>query len=353
VIAPHIRIDGFDALAWGRLLSLVTGLDPERPPAEREAAAGDAQAAATGEGAGSARAYGTLVIVEDAEERALAAFQTRRGPIPVQQYTGRTSLAALCAEHGAERAVCVRQETVPVLLQRASQALDLKAGYVAQWLTLASVARQLSDEGLLYLWPPPKRRMPLSSERMLERALDLLLPEGYALALVLWQGTELWTGAALRRRGSAIDWMAGPDRLRAWTGPLGGDWRRDHLVIGRAVSRAVAPLHCGIYAQAGTLQSLLRDPDPGAWARAIVVRDLIIHPAPPYVGVAVGADAFRAVAAHSSRWLRGLDLTAALAPIAHFARSHVDQIASVRDLLGFSPLEQLGAWLRRHPPDAP
>jgi hypothetical protein len=151
----------------------------------------------------------------------------------------------------------------------------------------------------------------------------------------------------LRRHAGSIDLVAGPDLLAAWTGPLGGDWRRDYRVITDAVSRTVAPVHFGVFSEASTMRELLRVPDPGAWARAAAVRDIIVHPAPPYVAVAIGADALRAVASTSARLFGGLDLLGAFGPVGRYLRGRVVDVASVTGTLGFNPLRLLAESLQR------
>jgi hypothetical protein len=182
---------------------------------------------------------------------------------------------------------------------------------------------------------------------MLYRALDLLLPEDHVLVAVLWEREGLWTACALHRRGAQIDRLVGPKLLLDWTGPLGGDYRRDQRVIRRAVERALGPVHIGLFARREAIEALLADPSPGAWARAVALREIIINPAPPYVHLAVGADAARAAGLRAREWFGGLDLGSYVAPAARFARERVARIGSVTQILGFNPLQALANRLRR------
>src|SRR5690606_23586223 len=141
--------------------------------------------------------------------------------------------------------------------------------------------------------------------------------------------------------------IAGPDLVARWTGPLGGDWRRDYRIISDAIAEAVAPVHLGVFTELDTMRQLLRSADAGAWARATLVRDVIVHPTPPYVAVALSAAAVRALARESARWLGGIDALAPLAPLATYVRGRVSEVASVTATLGFDPLKVLATWLRR------
>ena len=209
-------------------------------------------------------------------------------------------------------------------------------------------AREMMDAGWIELWPNPVANLPLPSAATLDRALDIVLPNDRAALIVLWD-RELWTAVALRRRDGAIDRVAGPDLLRDWAGPLGGDWRRDYRVFVDAVARSVAPVHIGIFAEADTARELLRGTDPGRWARSVAVRDLVINPMPRFVMAGLGADAARGVGRASAKALGGIDLAGAALPLASWLRQRLTDARTVRDVLGFDPLELLSALLRREP----
>jgi hypothetical protein len=182
---------------------------------------------------------------------------------------------------------------------------------------------------------------------MVNRALDIVLPDDHAMVMVLWSGNTPWTGVVLRRRRGEIDLIAGPDLIQKWSGPLGGDWRRDHRFVSEGVARAVAPVHLGIYGEIGSVRRLLRNAEKGAWARAVAVRDIIVSPTPAYVAVALGADAARAVAERTTTWLGGIDALASLAPVATYVRGRISEVASVTQTLGFDPLKVLATVLMR------
>lgn len=339
MLADDLRFEGFDASAWLNLLSLFGRRAKPAPDgaAEPAAPAGDLAAPPP---------RGTLVIVLDAAARPCASFVTGRGPVALAAFDP-AGVSSLCAEHGAAAAVVVQDGAIDELTERAAEAALAEPDYVAQWLVLLRVARELEDEGLLHFWPPPQRRVPLPSAAMVRRALDLLLPDEHVLLLALWEGGALWTACALKRSGGALSAMVGPDRLLSWAGPLSGDYRRDQRALSRAVTRALGPVHLGLFAQRERVEQLLADPNPGAWARAVALRDVIIDPAPAYVHVAVGADAARAASRRASEWLGGLDLLGYVAPAGQFVREHVGRVGSISAILGFNPLQALAARLRK------
>jgi hypothetical protein len=141
--------------------------------------------------------------------------------------------------------------------------------------------------------------------------------------------------------------MVGPDFLIEWAGPLAGDFRRDHRALTRAVSTAMAPVHLGLFAQREAFQALLRSAEPGAWAQAVALREIIVSPAAPYVHVALGADALRAAGKRTAAAFGGVDLTSYFAPIAALARQRIGRVSSLTNILGFNPLSTLASRLRR------
>ena len=330
MIAEDFRFEGFDAAAWLNLLALFM---------RRGASDADAELAAP-------PPRGTLVVVLDAAGRPCASFVTGRGPVELAPFDPGSELAALCAQHGVAGALLVHDGAIEELTERAAERVLAAPDYAAQWLALLATARELEDEGLLRVWPA-HGRIRLPSPAMLRRALDVLLPDDHVALFALWDGPELWTACALLRSGGALSACIGPDRLLSWAGPLSGDYRRDQRALQRAVSRALAPVHVGLFAQRSRLEQLLADPNPGAWARAITLREVIIDPAPAYVHVAVGADAARAASRAASQWLGGLDLIGYVAPAGQYVRDHVTRVGSISNLLGFNPLQALASRLRR------
>ncbi|MGE0785836.1 MAG: hypothetical protein AB7S26_09125 [Sandaracinaceae bacterium] len=342
MISDSLRFEGFDSRSWTNLISLfapnvLTRIESEEKSGEGIEAEPDQKD----------RTIGSLVVVLDDRDRVLMAMHSVRGRVTGLEYAGVDSLEELAHRYAARRCVVLREGVMEEISERVAHRIERGDDYITQLLVVARAVREMSEAGLLVTWPRALADVPIPTAPMVRRALDTILPDEHAMALVVWNAGAPWTGAVLRRRAGAIDLLAGPDLIGRWTGPLGGDWRRDHRVISDAVGRAVAPVHLGVYAERSTLRALLRSTDPGAWAQAVAVRDVIVHPTPAYVAVALGADAFRAAAKSSARWLGGIDAFAQLAPVATYVRGQLAHVASINATLGFDPLKLLAASLRR------
>jgi len=347
MISASLRFEGFDARSWTNLLALFApGVVERRAEDPTASDAPEIDRAAAGDDV----PRGSLVVVVDENGRTLTAFHTLRGRVRDLTYAGPSDMARLCADYRAKRCFVMREGVMEEIGERLGSRLQRGDDYLTQWLVLARAARELQEAGVLSVWPRPPEKVPVPTAGMVRRAFDLVFADDRSVVAVLWDGSVIYTGIVLRRRGGELDLIAGPDAIAAFTGPLGGDWRRDYRVVSDAVSRAVAPVHLGLFAEARTIRKLLRTADPGAWAKAVAVRDVIVHPTPPYVAVALGADAVRAVAKRSSALLGGLDALSALAPVARYVRNRIGEVASVSTVLGFDPLRALAGSLRRYGP---
>lgn len=326
MLSPDLRVHGFTATSWLRLLSLF----------------GVGTRAETSNASG---AHGTVVVIENPDETACAAFHTHLGGFSADGYASRADLPALCERQLALRGIVVRRGAIEELTERAAARVLATEDFAAQWLALLATTRELTREGLLYFWPA-RTQLPLPTAAMLSRTLDVVLPDDRTFVAVLWDGDEVWTALCLRRRGREIDCLLGPEAVLEASGPLSGDYRRDHRAICRAIERELAPVHIGLFAQREQLERLLRAPHAGAWAKAVALREVIVDPAPPYVAVAVSADALRASAKKTGEWLGGIDFLSFLEPVGKVLREQIGQVASVTGLLGWNPLQVLAQRLR-------
>ena len=352
VIAADIRIEGFDGRSWTNLLSLFAPQVTERP--KKAPRTSDAPEVEEADLADDPR-RGTLFVVINASGRVLAARHTQHGRVRGLIYTGPGSLASLGASHGASRVIVLREGALEEIVQRATSRMERHDDYVAQWLIVIRAVRAAIEAGLVEIWPRPLANVPIPSAAVVSRAVDAVLPDERSTVLGVFSRTTPWTLVALRRSAGEIDRIVGPDVISRWTGPLGGDFRRDHRVITEAISRHLAPVHLGIYADEHDLRALLRDPRPGAWTRAVVARDIIVQPTPPYIAVALAADGMRAAAKRTESWVEGTavrNVLAQIAPLASFVRGRAAEVASVTQLLGFDPLKLLAAWLEGTEPVA-
>ncbi len=351
MIGPDLRVEGFDVTSWRNLVGLFMPNLEERM--ERDVPESDDPAPPDPEEVRG----GTLVVIDDPDRTILAARHSFDGAIPALVGQSSTQdLRGLCEGHGAIRVVVIRAGAMDELSDALAEGLaqepeSQRHGYVAQWLVLLRAVRQMMEVGDLRVWPNPVANVPVPSARMAQRALDAVLPDGKALLAALFDRGRPHTSLVIRRRNGLIDLVAGPDLLTQWTGPLGGDWRRDHRVFTRAVERNVAPVHLGLFAEVSAVREALRSGEPGEWARQVAVRDVLFNPMPTSVKLALGADAVRGLSHVSSGLLGGVDLWKAAGPLFSRVRSRWTEIQSVSEELGFDPLVVLAALMRRDEPD--
>ncbi len=333
MISPELHFEGFDSRSWTNLISLFLP-DQEVP-----------------EGV-SRENVGSVLAVEAPDGKIIAAAHSRRGRVPelLGRNTSELSLEEMAFIAGAWRVVVVREGLMDELAERLALSCDLRDNYLAQCLGLLRVIREKLDSEQLRMWPNPLGSVPVPSAYATEKAMDLILPDERAAVMVLFD-EGVWTAVALRRSMGAVDFIAGPDLIKRWSGPLGGDWRRDQRVIVNAVSRAMAPVHIGIFADAKVLHALLREKDPGRFAKAVAVRDIVVSPRPSYLWAALGADAARGVGSLSARVLGGFDFAEGVLPIARELRARFLEATTVSEALGFDPMALLGAVLRREDGD--
>jgi hypothetical protein len=307
---------------------------------------------------------GVVVVHEDGEVLKLLHTQTGRldPRAPVRPADGGDgsqalalrvehpgALAQLAREHNASWALGMRLGALDEVMERFGAGVRRGDDLTAQALLLVGIARDMIAEGAMTMWPQRLRGLPVPTPQVVRRTLDALCPDGRAITLGLFDGGDLWTAFVARRRGPGFDVIAGPEELRPALGLLSGDWRRDYRHLERAVEGRYAPVGFGCFAELATFRSLQTDGRPGAWSRAVAVRDVVIAPMPAAVGLAVGVDGAR-YALHGLWSLTGrIAPLAAIGPMLEAARARVASITGkdVGTLLGFDPLAALRSLLRR------
>ena len=195
--------------------------------------------------------------------------------------------------------------------------------------------------------------MPWPPEVTLEGEHAALVPltadHAEALAEAVKDG-ELWTAFVARRRGSGFDLIAGPDELRPAMGFLSGDWRRDYRYLVDAVEERYAPLALGCFGEVGTFRKLQLDAGPGAWTRAVAVRDIVLSPIPGALGLALGYDGARLADTSVRGLTKRIDVLGVFEPALRAARKRLGTAPGKKDtekVLGFDPLAALRALLQR------
>lgn len=328
LLTPDVRFEGWTTETWTRFLHL---WKPRATP-DREA---------------TRPRGGVIAIHEDGRLRKL--LHTHHGrldprgdwPIP---------LAELAERHHASWALAAKTGALEEIMERFGARLRRHDDLTAQALLVVDIAHEMLEEGAIERWPERLKGVPPPTEAMVRAAFDSLCPEGHAMVLGVFRHGDLWTAGVARRRRDAFDILAGPTDIRMRMGLISGDWRRDYRHVERAVEQQYAPVAMGCFAEVDRFRELQVDPQPGAWGRAAVVRDVILSPMPIGVRLALGADGarfafetFRNLAGRSET-LRKLD------PLFAVAREKLGAMAGNRDVsttLGFDPLAALRALLRR------
>lgn len=314
--------------SWGRFLSL---WKPRAEP-EREAD----------------RPRGGLFVVHDGT-RIRKILHTKRGRIePDEPFP--VDLADLTTRHRASFGVSIEMGALEDVMDDFGARLSREDDLLSQSLKLAASFREVMQGGGVRLWPRRLAGVPVPTEGMILRALNALCADGHVILLALFEDGALWTALCLRRRGAEFDVIAGPEDLKQAVGLLSGDFRRDYVHLSRVCAEMYGPLSFGCFSDVDTFRKLQVDPEPGAWSRAAVVRDLVLSPIPTAVGLALGFDGARLAFDNLRIVTERIDRFGLLDVAMRLARKQVGKVLSDKDVsatLGFDPLAVLRALLRR------
>lgn len=325
MFTPDVQVLDFTAQDWLRLPDLFRAPTPSAAPAK-----------------------GGIIAVREGQ-RILKVSSTLRGRLPPPD-AGHESAAVLAAEHDGSFAVVLSTTALDQFGDRFARRLSRGQSFHAQLEAFVAAMRELEQEGEVELWPSSFAAWPIPTERAFASALDLVCPDGKSLALGAFDGGELYTALCLRRRGAAFDVVMGPDCLRRDMGLLSGDFSRDYRYLGAAVEARLGPLAVGCYAELATFRRLARESQPGAWASAVAVRDVVLTPVTPGLAVPLGVDAGRAALTFAKELvgrfgvLGGLRAPGGLG--ARFERAYALVEGDVRRYLGFDPWRVLSSWFR-------
>jgi hypothetical protein len=328
VLTADVRFEGWTAEDWGRFLHL---WQPRVVPANEPA-----------------RALGGLIVIHDGA-RIRKMLHTRTGRVKASG-AWPAPLAELAETHRASWTVAAHFGALDELMERFGAQARRGDDLTVQALSLLGIARDMLVEGAVDTWPRRLRGVPPPTAAMVRRALDSVCADGRAILLGMFADGDLWTSIALRRRGTGFDVIAGPDELRPAMGLLSGDWRRDYRHLVRVVEDRYAPLAMGCFSEVATFRALQVDGRPGAWGRAVALRDIVVSPMPAAVRLAVGLDGAR-FAFESFRLVTSrVDAFGLLEPALRRVRKRLGPIAGDKDMehvLGFDLMAALRALLKR------
>lgn len=324
MIGEDFAFFGYDEPTWNRLVSLLLG--------QRE---------------GAEKPRGVLVVVVARGAGPVAAFHTSRGSVDPESLPSLDDLAVCCEAMDAGACLIVRPGTKTSFADYLSAPLDAEDDFVTRVMRFARVLRELGGGRLLGVWPNPLPDVFLPAASAAKPAGDLLLPDAHSAVLGIFEEGELWTAAVLRRRDGSFDTLAGPKAIERWTGPLGGDWRRDHRIVVRAIERELGPLHIGLFMDRATSRAVFIERSSGAWALGYASRNLVLHPMPRFAAAALGLNGIAGIAMAAFQAIEDMDPD----EVAHIAAGFWHGLTDgqgLAGLLGFSPGEMIQtAWKER------
>ncbi|MEM7139307.1 MAG: hypothetical protein AAF500_22235 [Myxococcota bacterium] len=325
MISEDFAFFGFDDIAWDRLASLLLGERGDEPDTTR----------------------GVLVVVVARGAGPVAAFHTALGSVDPATLPSLDDLQTFCEATEVGACLIVRPGAMTDFADYLGEPLDPADDFVTRVMRFAHVLRELGGGALLGVWPNPLPDVLLPAAPAAKPAGELLLPDGHCAVLGIFEQGELWTAAVLRRQDGVVDTLAGPRAIERWTGPLGGDWRRDNRVVVRAVEREVGPVHVGLFMERQTSRSIFVERQPGAWALSFASRSLMVHPMPGFAAAALGINGVAGLAMAAFQAIEEMDPD----EVAHIAAGFWHGLTDgqgLSGLLGFSPAEVVAtAWQER------
>ena len=329
MLAPEVRFEGFNATDWTRVLSLfqprrASGAerDPERPRG--------------------------LVVAVHSGGKLWKLLHTKVGRLRLDdaQRDWPLSPEELARRNHASWAISIEAGSLESIAERFGARARRGDDLVIHLVTLAELVQGEALAGRLDIWPRRLHGVPIPAPSVVRGTLDSVCPVGRSMVIGLFEHGELWTSIALRRGREGVNFVLGPEEIRADMGLLSGDWRRDYRHLAHAIEHKLGPLAFGCYAEVETLRKLEVDASPGAWARAAALRDLILSPLPAPLAIPLGVDATM-FAVHALRAIaERVDPLGIVSPSMDLVRDLAKDYAGV-NVLGFHPLELLRKLLER------
>lgn len=285
MFSPDVRFEGFSSADWTRLLGLFSPVRSK--PAEDPASA-----------------RGGVVAVQS-EGKLEKLLHTHVGRLRLSDVEGEWPIGAeaLAARHRASWAIVLERGSLESVMDRFAGRSRRGDDLIDQVLTLVSLIRDELIAGQIEVWPVRLRGVPIPTRAMVLRTLDAVCPPDRSIVVGVFEGGELHTAVVLRRGAMLIEAIVGPEQLRAEMGILSGDWRRDHRHLVSAAEDRFGSVALGFFSELTTLRALEVDSAPGAWSKAVAVRDVILSPAPPALAVPIGIDAGLAAYGAVRGWL--------------------------------------------------
>lgn len=299
MLTRDVRFEGFTATDWSRLLALFQ--------ATKRGVLGSGNASAAPESLG-----GVIAIHDGVRLRKL--LHSKVGRLDIRDHAWPLPVRELAAKHHASWGVALREGALEEVMERFGARATQDQDILMQGIIVGQILRDLSNEGAIESWPTKLRALPTSTHGVIFSTLRSVCPEDHVLLTGVFEEGELFTSLALRRKRDGFDLVLGPDELRPAMGLLSGDFRRDYRHIVRATENLAGPLAMGLFTERKTLLKLIAEDNPGAWARAATVRDVVFSPLPATLALPLGIDATRGFFSAAKNIAMRLDWTGLVGP---------------------------------------
>ncbi len=328
MLAPDVRFGGFTYQDWQRVVEL---FQPRR---------------LGGQPRDPARPKGLVVALhQHGTLRKLLHSEVGRLRLDDLVDDWPVSTRELAHRHNASFAISLEVGALDAVMEGLGERCQRHDDMTTQWLSFLGLMQSQLHLGRIQLWPHRLEGIPMPTTSMIDRTLDSVVPPGNTMLFGLFDGDELWTCLAAKRGLQGFERIVGPDELRPALGLLSGDHRRDHRHLVHVVRDYLGPVSFGCFSRPQTFRQLQVDPRPGAWARAVAIRDVVLYPVPAAMALPLGVDAGRAAFGALRRM--GFDAAGALTPALNVFREMALGNRKVEEILGFNPLEILRALLAR------
>jgi hypothetical protein len=335
VLTADVRFEGWTPTDWGRFLSLWKVAAPKDPVD------------------GDTSPRGGLLLVHDGG-RIRKALHTIDGRVDPDVIPWPRSLQEVAEDRRVSWVWALHAGALEELMERWGARVRRGDDALTQALLFFGAFRELLDEGAIGSWPRRLKNVPVPTRAVVDRAIDSVVPAGKSALIALYDEGELWTAIVLRRSSSRLarfDVVAGPTELRREMGLVSGEFRRDYRHLVDAVEAIYAPVSVGLHAEVATFRQLITSAEPGDWARAVGMRDIVVSPLPAVLAVPLGVDATRGVLGLATRLAKQVDPIGVVQPMLRMlghALPHLPELpASLRASPGFDALDTLKKLLNR------
>lgn len=317
MIDDSLCFEGFDAASHSALVDL---LRPPRGSRARRVSPTPSER------------RGVLIVVVDEDAAVLGATHSDRGRI--SGIRSASDPEALAYVHRATRVIVLRDGALEDLAERVALRVRPDQDYLDQIWGVVESLRELERAGALRMFPSARARVPIPAPDMIRRMIDGIVSDEQVCVVCLHGDRALEHAFAFRRRGGVFDAIVGPLRILEWTGDLPKSFEGAHDAVVRGVSREFGPVQTGVSLRGSVAHKIFTQRTPGALSAAVAAKQILVSPAPPWLGVGVGLDTLASAA-------YGLRQAIDASPIGGV----ISALASAGVTRGIPGLEALESWM--------